>query len=375
MLNRIFQKQSDIDEELISTLRLIRSNNIGAKTYHNLLNYFGSPKNIIENISDFMKRAGKNNFTLIDESKILREVELTQKFGANFLNISSDNYPSLLKHIADPPPILIYKGDLSHLDKDIVAIVGSRNASINGLKFSSKIASELSQENCVIASGLARGIDTAAHKATIPSTIAVIASGIDKFYPEENKKLQEKIAAEGLLLTEIQIGTSPQSRYFPQRNRIISGLSKAVIVIEASLKSGSLITAKYAIEQNREIFACPGYPMDPRSKGCNMLIKQGAALLESHEEIIKYLNTNKNIQFEENNDNFIQDKQIKIDESLLNKGNREKILSLLSFTPTSIEELQEYSNLPFPIITTILLELELDDKIVYQPFNKYSLKN
>lgn len=373
MLSNLFKNNSYKDSDLISALRLIRTESIGVRTFYSLMKYFGSSISAVDNINEFMNRAGKKNFKLISQDEVFDEISKMDKFGAKYLLFTDPKYPKLLKQTSSAPPVLTYKGNLDLLHNKIVAIVGSRNASLAGIKLSAKISSELSQSSVIVVSGLARGIDTAAHKASIPNTIAVIAGGIDNIYPEENRKLQEKISQEGILLAEMPISSTPFSRSFPQRNRIISGLSNAVIIVEATLKSGSLITARFALEENREVFSCPGSPLDPRSKGTNALIKQGANLFEETKDVLEFLNSQSE-SFTEENNNFLQPNiSKKVDETLLSDDNRKLIFSLLSSTPASIEELQQYSSLPFPIISTILLELELQGKIVYHPGSRYSI--
>jgi DNA processing protein len=375
MLSKLFSGQKiEKPKELVNYIRLSRTNSIGSRTFRSLLDYYGSVETAIQNLPEFAKRSGKGDFKLYAESDALEEVEKMEKFGANYLIFQKKNYPSLLSHIPDPPPIISYKGNLDLLEKNAVAIVGSRNASLNGMKFTSKISSELSKEGICIISGLARGIDCEAHKAAFPTTIAVIAGGIDNIYPEENHKLQKQISEEALLIAEQPIGTAPLARSFPQRNRIIAGLSSACLVIEASLKSGSLITARLALEYNREVFACPGFPLDPRSKGTNSLIKNGANLFESSEDVVNFVRETSQAILTEQKTEFKSKAFAKnIDESLLNKYSREKIYSLLSSASISIDELHKHTDFPIPIIATILLELELDGKIVYHPNNRYSL--
>ena len=374
MLKNFFNKHENYSSELISYLRLIRTEFVGIKTFYNLLKYYGSPSAAVEHLPEFMRRAGKPNFKVASSQIVMQEIEAMNKIGARYLIYSDHQYPKILKHIPDPPPVLSYKGSLDILKNESVAIVGARNASISGMNLAGKIAKDLAKSDINVVSGLARGIDTAAHKAAIPNTIAVIAGGIDNYYPEENRKIQDQISEEGLLLAELPIKTVPHSRHFPQRNRIISGLSKATIVVEAALNSGSLITAKLAVEQNREIFSCPGYPLDPRSSGTNKLIKEGANLFSSTNEVIEFIKQTTKLHLEEDVKEFDQKPvRYKLDESYLNDSNREKILSLLSPVPISVEELADNADIPMPVVLTILLELELQGKIVYHPRNRISL--
>ena len=363
------------DSSFIGILRLIRSDHIGIKTFYNLIKYYGSAQNAIEHLPDFMAKIGKSKFKLFSSTDIEKEIEKMNKIGAQYVSYESSKYPILLQHIDDAPPIITYKGDIELASKPCAAIVGARNCSIAGRQMTNKIAKNISDNDIIVVSGLARGIDTEAHLASEPNTIAVIAGGIGNIYPPENHKLYNKIEKEGLIIAELPIETAPLARHFPQRNRIISGVSKATIVIEATLNSGSLITAKFALEQNREIFACPGFPLDPRHKGTNKLIKEGANLLESAEEIIEFFKSNDQYSLNEKRKNGISNLGIyrQIDKKLVNKENKKLVLNCISSISVTIEDIIQETDLPISIIATILLELELTEKIVYQPGNKIVL--
>lgn len=283
----------------------------------------------------------------------------------------------MLLQIHDFPPILSYKGNITLLNsKKTIAIVGARNSSINSRAFASKIAKELVEQGYVTVSGLARGVDTAVHEASGDNTIAVIAGGIDHIYPPENKELFERISNRALLLAELPIGSKPLSQHFPQRNRIISGLALATVIVEASLKSGSLITANYALEQNREFFAVPGFPLDPRCMGTNRLIKDGAYLLESSADIISNMATYQKLkksleetQNPSNNFNF----PIGDDNLVIKESDRQVVVKLLSSSPVTIELLSHETKLSLPVIYTICLELELAGRVARHVGNKISL--
>ncbi len=272
--------------------------------------------------------------------------------------------------------MLSYKVNIDLLNQEnVIGVVGARNASLNARIFANKISKELVAHGCVIASGLARGIDTAAHEASAEKTIAVIAGGIDHIYPVENTNLYHKIAKEGLIISELPVGVNPSAKHFPQRNRLISGISLAVAVIEASLKSGSLITARCALEQNREVFAVPGFPMDPRSLGANQLIKEGANLLESAQDIINELSRSRrfyrSIEDAANDSNFILTADNR-DREITDKM-RKDLYEILSFVPINVENVVENLDLPIPIVYTMILEFELAGKITRSPGNKISL--
>ena len=283
--------------------------------------------------------------------------------------------------IYDPPPILSYKGNINLLNNNkCVAIVGARNASANGRSFAHKIANDIVEQGYVTVSGLARGIDSAVHQATISKTIGVIAGGIDHIYPPENKKLFENLEKEGLIIAELPVGSTPLGKHFPQRNRIISGLSLGVVVVEASLKSGSLITARFALEQNREIFAVPGFPLDPRCQGTNKLIRQGAHLIESVNDIVTNLPQYE--EFIKKEESLFKDfAELDVDFKTINtkyvkepsEKERTLVISLLSAVPIDFDYLERETKLPLPILYTIILELELAGRVERHYGNRVSL--
>lgn len=376
MLKDFFTKPSETyPSETLDILRLIRSENIGIKTFYNLIQFYGTAKTAIEHLPDFMTKIGKNKFTLFSEKDLESELNKMAKIGAKYITYKDEKYPLLLKQIEDAPPILTFKGNIDLASNKCAAIVGSRNCSLAGKQMTSKISKELSYCGIKIVSGLARGIDTEAHLAAEPNTIAVIAGGIGNIYPPENHKLYSRIEEEGLIIAELPVGTAPIAKHFPQRNRIISGLSNAVLIIEASLNSGSLITAKFALEQNREIFACPGFPLDLRHYGTNKLIKDGANLLENSQDVIEFFDKTNWNNFNEERNLSIKSEGIfrQTDEKLINKENKELILNCISSVPCSVMDIINQTQLPIAIIATILLELELTGKIVYQPCNRIVL--
>lgn len=378
MLKKLFssKKNPDITSDLINILRLIRSENVGSRTFHSLIKMFGSASAALEKVADFSLRGGKTKaIKVCPLADAEREIEKLHKNGAKLIAYNDAAFSLLLRQIPDCPPILSYKGNKALFNSTAVAIVGARNASLNGKAFAGKIASELVRNDIAVVSGLARGIDTAAHEAAITKTIAVIAGGIDHIYPPENNKLFEQIAEQGLLIAELPIGSAPLAQHFPQRNRIISGLSLGMVVVEAGLKSGSLITARFALEQNREVFAVPGFPLDPRCQGSNRLIKEGAYLIENASDIIENLPLMTEIKttMSDKLQDQIDFRTIKIDDALLNDRSRKKITESLSSMPVDIEQLIEATELPIPVIYTILLELELAGRINRHPGNKFSL--
>ena len=365
------------DKEKLACLRLIRSENIGIRTFYTLLKYYGSASTAISKFSDLPRlNLRTKHVTLASEASIERELEQVTKLGASMVFYQDEDYPWLLKLTGDVPPFLTILGRKELLQQETVAIVGSRNASINGMSFAKKIAYELSRSGLAVVSGLARGIDSSAHRGSVEAgTIAVIAGGINNIYPPENESLYKEIAEKGLILAENPYGTTPVASSFPQRNRIISGLAIGTVVVEASLKSGSLITARFAAEQGRNVFAVPGFPLDYRYSGTNHLLKQGALLVESSQDILDHLKYNRFKQLELVTNEFGQENSSKdLVEIKQNVAQiQELILSSIGFTPTSIDDLVLAHNLSIDIIQVAILELELDGKIVKGSNNTITL--
>jgi len=274
----------------LAWLRLIRSENVGPATFRALVNEFGGAEAAIAALPLLSRRGGRSDIRLCTEAEAEAELEAAENLGASLVAIGEPGYPPALAQVDSPPPVLYAKGRLELADIPIVAIVGARNGSAVGQKFTRQIATDLALEGFVIASGLARGIDTAAHLATLEhGTIAVLAGGIDIVYPPENDDLQRAIGERGLLISERSPGFAPRGKDFPRRNRLISGISLGVVVVEAAERSGSLITPRLAGEQGREVFAVPGSPLDPRSAGTNNLLKQGAGLVTCARDILEVL--------------------------------------------------------------------------------------
>ena len=270
-------------------LRLIRSENIGPRTFRALLNRYGGAGPALEALPELARRGGRP-ITIATRASVEREHEALQRFGAQLICLGEDHYPASLRAIDSPPPVLIALGDLSVFSRPTVAIVGSRNASAAGLAFAERMAGELAAQDFVIASGLARGIDARVHRATLRSgTIAVLAGGLDRIYPAEHEGLAREICERGALVSEMPLGWDARGRDFPRRNRIVAGLSLGTLVIEAARRSGSLITARFATEQGREVFAVPGSPLDPRAEGCNDLLRQGATLCTQSSDVVEAL--------------------------------------------------------------------------------------
>jgi DNA processing protein len=277
-------------EDLLDRLRLVRSPGIGPVTYRQLIAHFGSPAAALAAVPDLARRGGGSAPALCTRVDAEREIAQVEKLGAKFLALGQGLYPRLLAEMEDAPPLLIAKGNLSLLDRMAVAIVGARNASAAACRFARGLAHDLGQQDLVVVSGLARGVDAAAHDGAMDSgTIGCAAGGVDVFYPPENEPRQLKMMEVGLVLSERPPGLEPRARDFPRRNRIIAGISLGTVVVEAAPRSGSLITARLAAEAGREVMAVPGSPLDPRAQGCNQLIRDGATLVQTAADVVEQL--------------------------------------------------------------------------------------
>ncbi|KKJ76630.1 DNA processing protein DprA [Kiloniella litopenaei] len=379
MLNTI-KPPKDLQEKL-DWLQLIRSRSIGPITFYKLLERFGSAHEALKALS---AKAIKNNQKDPVASRLNIDLELAriEKFGAQLIACGEENYPPLLAQIPDAPPLLQVIGNTKFLKKKTIAIVGARNASANGINLAKELAQDLGKFGFLIASGLARGIDTAAHQGAIENgTIAAVAGGLDIIYPPENRSLYEAIIEHGALISEMPLGSEPQAKHFPRRNRLVSGLSRGVVVIEASLKSGSMITARLAQEQGRETMAIPGSPLDPRSKGGNALIKQGAILVETAQDIAEALERpfdppikkepQKKVTTELSTPllDTVIEKKIPVDAV----DARLSVKELLGPSPVYVDDLLRQSQLSPTELNGILLEFELAGQIEWQPGNRVAL--
>ncbi|CAM3073583.1 DNA processing protein [Paracoccus aminovorans] len=277
----------------IATLRLIRSRKVGPATFHRLLAEHGSAEAALAALPEIARAAGIEDYAPCPPAVVHAEIEAGRRAGARLLTWDDPDYPALLRNVAEAPAALWLRGDLAVLDRLPVAVIGARNASSLGLRMARGMAAGLAQSGAAVIAGLARGIDTVAHEAALQAgTVAVMAGGIDMIYPAENAALAESICDTGLLMTEQPPGVEPVARHFPARNRIISGLSRAVVVVEAAHRSGSLITARCALDQGREVMAVPGHPMDARASGCNALIRDGATLVRNSVDVLTALQSN-----------------------------------------------------------------------------------
>jgi DNA processing protein len=360
------------DDERLDWIQLSQTDNVGPVTFKNLLTRYGSAKAAMAALPELSKKGGKPVATkLFPRSQAEAHVARAKEFGAIFVAPGEKGYPSLLRNIYGAPALLCVSGRLELAEQNAVAIVGARNASALGLKFTRMVAHKLMEADIVVVSGLARGIDTAAHETSLAKgTAAVVAGGIDHFYPPENEKLQRAIAKDNLLITEMMPGTAPKAEHFPRRNRLISGMSRAVVVIEAAMRSGSLITARYALEQGREVFAVPGSPLDPRNEGCNKLIKDGANIISRIEDILEVLSLSSMGSAEV----FLDSSDVTPDgETDYTETDRKRVITLMSHTATDIDDIARESNLPVSAVLAIILELEVAGKALRSSGNRVVL--
>ena len=356
--------------EAFARIRLLRSPHIGPVSYRQLLARFGSAEAALEALPDLGQR-GRRSYAPAPREAIEREVDAVREAGARYLFHDQPEYPALLGQVDSAPPILTFRGDLAVAAQPTVAMVGARNASAASIKLAREFASALAGEGIAVVSGLARGIDGACHEGAFPGTIGVIASGIDIAYPPQHAALQERIATDALLLAEQPPGTEPRGSHFPSRNRIIAGLAAGTLVVEAAVKSGSLITARLAGEAGREVMAIPGSPLDPRSHGCNHLIREGAVLVQSPEDVVELLSTfdgSPRSTFRE----VSQDYDYATED--LAEAEPADIASLLTTAPVAVDELIRQSGESAAAVQLALLELEIAGRLERHAAGRVSLK-
>lgn len=355
-------------EEAFARIRLLRSPNIGPVSYAQLLRRFGNARTALEALPDLAERGGRS-YRAAPQARIEDEIAALRKAGGRYLFHDSSDYPALLGEIESAPPILTMRGDIALAHKPSVAMVGARNASAAAVKLARDFAAALAQAGLIIVSGLARGIDGAVHQGAMPATIGVIASGIDIAYPPQHAKLQEEIAERGLLVAEQPPGTEPRGSHFPSRNRIIAGLAAGTVVVEAAPKSGSLITARLAGEAGREVMAIPGSPLEPRSHGCNQLIRDGAVLVQSPEDVIELL-----AGFDgQPRSRFREALPISYDISEELDGEPADIAGLLTSAPVPVDELIRQSGQGTAAVQLALLELEIGGRLTRHAGGRVSL--
>lgn len=361
--------------EKLDWLRLIRSENVGPITFYKLLERFGTAAAALEALPELSRRGGRARaVTVCPKATAERELAALDAAGAMLVARGEEAYPPLLAHTEDAPPLLAVLGHVHLLAKKSVALVGARNASANGQRFAQKLAQDLGNSGLLIVSGMARGIDSAAHTGALGTgTVAVVAGGVDVVYPKENQALYESLCAQGAIVSEIAVGTQPTARHFPRRNRLISGMSRGVVVVEAAPRSGSLITARMAGDQGREVFAVPGSPLDPRAKGANQLLREGAHLVESAADVMEILNSAFRTPISEPQVTDFKGQPLPGKEPGSMEEARRFLSQSLSPSPIGVDEVLRNSPFSAAVVATVLLELELAGRLERHPGNKVSL--
>jgi DNA processing protein len=365
-VNQVRQGVRLTDEQRLDWLRLIRSPNVGPRTFRTLVNHFGGARAALEALPSLARRGGAGGATQVcSRADAEREIAAAEKLGVALVALGEPGYPPRLQMIDDAPPLVAIRGQAAAFALPMVAVVGSRNASGAGMKFTQRIARELGEAGFAVVSGLARGIDAAAHRASLATgTIAVLAGGHDRVYPAEHMELLDDILSAGAALSEMPLGWEPRGRDFPRRNRLISGLSLGVVIVEAAKRSGSLITARFALEQGREVFAVPGSPLDPRAEGTNGLIKQGATPVTETSDIVTVLQPimeQRNVPRQEGESRpaeggFFEGTDPAPDD-------RTRILALLGPTAVLIDDLVRLSKSSPSVVRMALLELEIAGRL------------
>lgn len=355
--------------ERIARLRLIRTPHVGPVSWHQLMRRFGTAEAALDALPGLALRGGGGKPRIASTEIAEREMARVAELGARHVFSDDVDYSPLLREVEAPPPVLIVRGDAAMLRRPCIAIVGARNASAIACRFARQLANDLAQRGVTVVSGLARGVDTAAHVGALGgATVGVIASGIDIAFPPENAALQEKIATEHLLIAEQIPGREPLARHFPARNRIIAGLAHGTVVIEAAPRSGSLITARRAGDYGREVMAVPGSPLDPRAQGCNMLIREGATLIQNADDVIEAIGTIDERMARETRSRFVATNAPSVDHV-----DRDAVASLLGPTPVAIDEVVRQSGQPPAAVQLALLELELAGRLTRHAGARISL--
>lgn len=366
--------QSITSVERIDRIRLIRSENVGPVTFRQLLDRYGSASAAIAALPALAKPGGRGRTLKIGNRRDVEdEIIRNEAIGARLIVTGEPDYPSSLLPVEDAPPVISALGNIHLLARRAVALVGARNASANALRFTRTLTSGIGEVGYVVVSGLTRGIDASAHTATLDTgTIAVTAGGIDVIYPSENKNLYHQIVEQGVVVAESVVGTTPQARHFPSRNRIISGLSLGVLVIEAAHRSGSLITARFAADQGRKVFAVPGSPLDPRCKGTNALIRDGAHIVENARDMVEVLEGPSPPRVQETNlFDFREFTPVQPDPKELERAG-DRVLELLGPAPVAVDEIIRECQFSPAVVVTVLLEAELAGAVERHPGNQVS---
>jgi DNA processing protein len=366
----------------IDRLRLARTEGVGPVAYRRLLRRFGDAATALDALPGMARSGGRSGqLTIPSASSAQREMDQTQRLGGRMLFLDDPDYPAILAMLDDAPPVMAVFGDVAALSARSVALVGSRNATANGQRFAEDLAADLAGSGFVVVSGLARGVDAAAHIGALRAgqTVACIAGGFDVPYPAQNAALQARIADGGAVVAEAPLGTAPQARHFPRRNRIIAGLSLGVVVVEAALRSGSLITARLALENNREVFAVPGSPQDPRNRGSNDLLRQGAHLTESAADVLEHLRDGiaRASLFGPDLAGMREPPptlESAADLSAVDMARaRAELLDLLGPAPTAVDDLIRRCQFSSATVMSILLDLEIAGRVEALPGSRFAL--
>jgi DNA processing protein len=356
------------EAERFARLRLARADRIGPVSFRQLLDRFGTAIRALDALPDLVRKGGGDGYTLPEQALVDAELAAGDRAGATLLVFGDPDFPAMLTALDPPPPLLWTRGDLALLSKESVAIVGARIASAGGQRIARGLAQQLGEEGFAVVSGLARGIDAAAHAGSLATgTVAVLGGGVDDIYPTEHADLYQQVVDRGCVVSESPIGARAQARDFPRRNRIISGLSRGVIVVEAELRSGSLITARLAGEQGRDVFAVPGSPLDPRSKGPNELLRQGAILCEGIDDVRRAFETLRTLREPP------AGPPLGGDAHDLDSGFVNQVVALLSPTPIPRDEIARALNTPVGTVAAALLELSLAGRATLLPGGLASL--
>ncbi|MBB3382512.1 MULTISPECIES: DNA-processing protein DprA [unclassified Rhizobium] len=358
------------EKQRIAWLRLIRSDNVGPSTFRDLINHYGSAEAALAALPELSQRGGSTRaIRIADERDALRELEAAHRFGARFIGIGEPDYPPALREIDGAPPLLAVKGNMSVATRPAIGMVGSRNASISGAKFTAMIARICGEAGYAVVSGLARGIDTAAHRASLATgTIAAMAGGLDQPYPPENISLLNDIwDGNGLAVSEMPFGWEPRARDFPRRNRLIAGISLGVVVVEAATRSGSLITARLAGEFGRLVFAVPGSPLDPRCEGTNGLLKDGAMIVTTPDDVVEALRPLTEPDLFRPRPATAPLERSKPLSTPPDDAERDHIVEALGPTPVEIDDIVRHTGLSISAVHSVLLELDMAGRLHRHP--------
>jgi len=365
--------------DTINWLRLIRSANVGPQTFYKLLSRFGSAGAALEALPEMARRGGMKMTALVcPRQDAEREIDHHHRLGAKLISRDEALYPPRLRHIGDAPPLISVLGQIDLLRKRAVAVVGARNSSVNGLRIAEQLARDLGDSGMLVVSGLARGIDAAAHRGSLPTgTLAALGGGVDVIYPRENAEIYDAIKEHGVLVTEFAPGTRPRAQNFPRRNRIIAGISRGIVVVEAAPRSGSLITARLALEQGREVFAVPGSAIDPRARGTNDLIRQGAILTETANDVLEVISPERQINLSVSipSDEAGSEQPDKPIDNQDTDEARKLIERFIGPTPTHVDTIIRECAISSPALSAALLELELAGRLERHPGNLISLSD